>query len=216
MAWVREMTYVVLFDNLLKASVVQLNVFRQVVNIRDDVAQVFLQQQEVLICGLMSLRQLSFSRLTQSLDNLVDFLLASLYPPHYFIALQFLKGKHLVQFALEHRDKVLLVVLGPWSAFRLWVLRRGLSFERCLQRSLQVVVGNVVPVKLLDHGRPELLSEPAEMSVGLAPIRRLTGPIADVWLRVGEETTSAYLMVTDSECYPQLKQQLRESQIIKR
>lgn len=158
-------TYIVLFDDLLEAGVVQLGELRQVMNIGNDVTQDLLERQEILIGrGRRGARTNALTprlgRVLKASDDAVDFRLANLDATNDFLALDLLEVEDFVQLALKQGDEVFLVVLGPWLAVGLGIVRRGLRHVSCLQRFLEVFVGDVVPIVLLDHRRTKVFAEP--------------------------------------------------------
>lgn len=162
------------FDDLLESRVVQLGEFGQVVHVGDDIAQHLLQQQEILVgrrgvqpvlAGAATQATVGGSSSTiQARNHVVDFGLAGLDTADNLLAFDFLEVEDLVQLTLQQRHEVLLIVIGPWLAIRLGVLGRGFGDEVCLESFFQVVVGDVIPVELLDHGRLEVFAEPGTRS----------------------------------------------------
>lgn len=99
-------TYIMLLDNLLKACVIQLREFGQVVNIGYDVTQHLLKQQKILIGRRLRTRsgaRTSVPRLIlTAFDELNDMLhirLAGLNALHNLLTLDLLEVKDLVEFA---------------------------------------------------------------------------------------------------------------------
>mgnify|MGYP000901296339 CR=1 FL=1 len=165
-----EATHVVLLDDLLEAGVVEAGELGQVVHVGDDVAQVLLEQHEVLVgggrrvSGVMGAGGVA----VEAGDDLVDLALAGLDAADDLAALEALEGEDLVELALEQGDEALLVVLGPGLAVGPGAVRGGLLDVLGLEGVLEVLVGDVVPPVLLDHGRAELLAEPAGVRDGRA------------------------------------------------
>ena len=157
-----------LLDNLLKTRVVQLGKLGQVVDIGNDIAEYLLQVEEILVGrrGIAGPDALAtrLGSAVQAGDNVVHLLFAGLDATHNLLALDLLEVEDLVQLALQQRHKVLLVVLGPRLAVWLGVLGRRLRDVFGLEGLLQLIVGNVVPVELLDYGRAEVLAEPGRLA----------------------------------------------------
>jgi hypothetical protein len=154
-----------LLDDLLEASVVQLREFGQVMHVRDDIAQVCLEEQEVLIGRAASSASVlpSVSRtVLKTGDDIVDLSLTRLNTMDYLVALDLLERKDLVELALQQRDESLLILLCPGLARRFGVLRSGLGDELGLEGIFEIFVGNVMPEEVLDHRRTELLPEPRQ------------------------------------------------------
>lgn len=152
-------THIVLLDDLLKARVVQLGELGQVMHVGDDIAQVLLEQNEILVRG-RGLAMASGGLTVEAGDDLVDLALAGLDAADDLLTLDALEGEDLVELALEQGDEALLVLLGPGLALGLGAVGGGLGDVLGLESFLEVFVGDVVPPELLDHGRPELLAEP--------------------------------------------------------
>jgi hypothetical protein len=129
-----------LLDDLLEARVVQLRELGQVVHVGDDVAQVLLQQLEVVL-----------GRAVSSIfcpgDDIVDLLLRRSNAADDLVALDLSEGVDLVQLRLELLDKLLLLFFVP-----------GAVGAQCF---FETFVVDVVVHPVLDEGRLELLSESA-------------------------------------------------------
>ena len=136
--------YVVLLDDLLEARVVQLRELGQVVHVCDDVAQVLLEQVEVLLDRLAVLAQ---AILLHTPDRLGDLLLRRCYAPNDLLGLDALEGVDLVELLLELLHKVGLGLVIP-------DVRRA-------QLALEALVVDVVEDPLAVEGRLQLLAEPA-------------------------------------------------------
>jgi len=118
------MSLVVLLDNLLETSVVELDKFGQVVDIGDNVGQVFLEEIKVFFARRI-LNHLSFLGVLCCIvpgDHILDLLLAITNPADDLLALDFLKCKDLVQFLLKRLVEPGLVLIGPFPAWWIWVL----------------------------------------------------------------------------------------------
>ena len=129
-----------LLDDLLEARVVQLGELGQVVHIGDDVAQVLLQQLELVLGRAVG-------GVGCPGHDIVDLLLRGAYAADDLVALDLGEGVDLVQLRLELLDKLLLLFLVP-----------GAVGAQCF---FEAFVVDVVVHPVLDQGRPELLSESA-------------------------------------------------------
>ena len=110
----RLVTYVMLLDDLLETRVVQLSELGQVVNISNDVAQIFLQQVKVLLERILILASLLRLRVfLRASDSSVDLLLRCCYAADDFLALDAHEAVDLVEFLLELLNKALLRLLVP-------------------------------------------------------------------------------------------------------
>ena len=98
------------------------------------------------------------------LDHFLDFLFAGLDSSNYFLALEFLKGEDLVELAFELLHKVFLAVLIPRRSLGLSIGIGGTFDDGCLECSLEVIVGDVMPVVVFDERGAKLLTKPAESS----------------------------------------------------
>lgn len=173
--------FVMLLDDLLEASIVELCVLGQVMHVGNDVAQVLLQEQEVFLqLGLTSFI-LCIVQVPLLFDNLADFCLAIFDARDDLAALELLEGKNLVQLGLEQLDESLFVVFAPRAP--LWLGRvLVVAFEiGSFEGLLQLIVGDVVPVVVFDQRRAELLAEPV--------VRVSSGTVA----KGGEARTSCLL-----------------------
>ena len=146
-----------LFDDLLEASIVELGVLGQVVNICNDIAQILLEQFEVLLQIVVGLCRCIL--LVLPVQHLLNLLVASFYPAHNLLALELLESEDLVELALELLDEGGLVVVGPLTPLAILAVRVW-----CLQGVLQPIVVYVVPVIVLDQRLSKLLAKPASMS----------------------------------------------------
>lgn len=151
-----------LLDDLVEARVVELDKLGEVVDLGDDVAQVLLEQQELLLAGPF----LAQAALVEAVDDVADLALADGDAAGDLHGLDLLLGVHLVELGLELADEAALVVLGPLAARRAGrlgaVRARGGREERAaglLEVGLEAVVVDVVPLVLADDARPELLAE---------------------------------------------------------
>lgn len=148
-----------LLDNFLKPSVIQLSKFSQIMNIGYDVTQDLLQEQKILIgrrrvCNRSDTRATS-SRLVaitfEPRDDIVHVLFAGLNAPNDLLTFDPLEVEDLVKIVLEEGDKALLIILSP--CFAVWFCIFGGWFldEVGFEGFFQFVVGDVVPVVLLDN-----------------------------------------------------------------
>lgn len=87
-----------LLDNLLEASIIQLGESGKIVDVGNDIAQVFLQQHEILFKGDIGLtaKRLVGSLLICLSNDIVYFLFARPYPLHNLLALDLLESEDLV------------------------------------------------------------------------------------------------------------------------
>ena len=152
-----------LLDDLLETSVVELCEASEVMNIGDDVAQIFLQQHEVLFQGHIVLstarrvwRLLVLVRLS---NDIVDLSFTGLYSLDNFLALDLLKGEHLVQFSLQLLHEALLIFLSPCLSLWLRVVFGGLRDMVGLEGVLQAIIVDIMVVPVLDQRSFELVTE---------------------------------------------------------
>lgn len=157
-------THVVLLDDLVEARVVELHKLGEVVDIGDDVAQVLLQQHELLFAGAV----LAQAALVEPVDDIADLALADGDAARDLHGLDLLLGVHLVELGLEQVDEAALVVLGPLAARRLagppgGAVAGGRGRDGAagplLEVGLEPFIVDVVPLVLADQARPELLAE---------------------------------------------------------
>jgi predicted DNA repair protein MutK len=133
---------VVLFDNFLETRVVELRELGQVVYVRDDVREVFLQQQVFVLGRRIFSRALVAVGSLCPCNCLAYFFLASRDPANNLLALHLLERKYLVQLLLQLVDEALLIFLVPFLL--------GLS-TALLKALLELVVGDVVVVPVFDE-----------------------------------------------------------------
>lgn len=152
-----------LLDNLLEASIVQLGETCKIMDVGDDIAQVFLQQHEILFQGYIGLAAM---RLVGGLliclsNDLVDLLFTGAYSLHDLLALDLLESKDLVQFGLQLLDEALLVLVVPWPSLGLRIVSSRIRLVFGVQSILQTIVIDVVVIPILDEGSFELVTESA-------------------------------------------------------
>ena len=177
-----------LLDDLLEARVVELGELGQVVDIGDDVAQIFLEQVEVLVKGVVALRRVVLQLALGASDSLVDLLVRGGDATDDLIALDADKGVDLVELLLELLDKVLLRLFVPGVVDA--------------EGRLKALVVDVVEEPFLVERLLELLAEPgAWVSLGAGggwggPGRRRTSwwAASDEQLR-GEEAKKMAALV---------------------
>lgn len=159
-----------LLDNLLEPSIVQLGEFSQIMNISNDITQDLLEEQKILI-GRRRTRNGPDTRAAgsrripitfQPRDDIVHVLFAGLDAPNNLLTLDPLEVKNLVEVVLQQGDETLLVIFGPGFAVWFWAFGGWFLDEVGLEGFFQFVVGDVVPVVLLNHRRAEMFSEPKE------------------------------------------------------
>lgn len=150
-------------DNLLEARVVQLGESCKIVDIGNYVAQVLLQQHEILFQGYIGLAavRLIGSLLICLRNDIVYFLLARANSFHNLLALDLLESEDLVQFSFQLLDKLLLVLFVPWPSFGLRVISCRFRLVLGVQSVLQAIVVDIVVVPVLDEGSFELVTESA-------------------------------------------------------
>lgn len=157
-----------LLDDLLKSRVVQLREFCQVMNIGDDITQNLLQHQEVLVrrgrsrcrTGARSSTSLRLVlTVAQPVDHTSHLLLTSLNPTDNLIALYPLEIENLIQLALQEGDEMPFVLFRPSLTVRFGVLLCWLCDIFRLEGLLQLVVGDIIPIVVADHRRPQMLPE---------------------------------------------------------
>jgi hypothetical protein len=145
---------VVLLDDLLEASVVQLRELGQIVYVRNDVREIFFQQEVFVFSRGIRPHALVTVGCLCPRNSLTDFLLAGCNPTHDLLALHFLESKDLVQLLLQLVDEALLIFLVPFLL--------GLS-AALLQTLFELVVGDVVIIPIFDQRAAKLLAEPARV-----------------------------------------------------
>lgn len=137
-------THVVLLDNLLKSSVIQLRKLCQVVYIRNNVAQVLFQQHEIFFGGRFEMSSLrAGTLLAGSVDDILHLLPRRGYPPPDLITLDMLECKDLVKLLFKLPDETLLIIFIPCSSLWVWILCSWLDFERCFKTGFELVVSNI-------------------------------------------------------------------------
>lgn len=94
-------------------------------------------------------------------NHILDLLLAIADPADDLLALDFLKGKDLVQFLLKGLVEPAFILLGPFPARRARVLCSWGSDVVGLELLLELIVVDVVVVPILNERRLELSTEPA-------------------------------------------------------
>lgn len=109
----RMQTYVMLLNDLLETRVVQLSELGEVVYVGDDVAQVFLQQVEILLERVLILASLLRLVFLRASDCGIDFFVRSRYTSDDLFALDAYEAVDLVEFLLELLDEALLRLLVP-------------------------------------------------------------------------------------------------------
>lgn len=135
-------------------------------NISNNVTEDLLKQQEIRIGGRgprsSNTLATGFGRAVQTGDDVVHFELAFLDAGDNLLALALLEKEHLLQLTFEQGDEMRLIVLGPFLAGGFGVIGGWLVDEICLEGFLEIVVGNVVRIIFLDHGRTEIFTEPVK------------------------------------------------------
>ena len=134
-----------LLDDLLEARVVELGELGQVVHVGDDVAQVLLEQLEVLLGRRLLARAQGV--VVDLADDVVDFLLGSSNAADDLLGLDLLEGVDLVQLRLQLLYEALLRLVVPGA--------------RGPQRRLEVLIVDVVEGPVAVQRLLELLAESA-------------------------------------------------------
>lgn len=75
-----------------------------------------------------------------------------------------LKGENLIKLLFKLANESLLVVLCPCSPRWVGVILRWLSLEGCFQAVLEIVVGDIGVVVVLDKGGTKLVTEPKRLN----------------------------------------------------
>lgn len=116
-----------LLDNFLEARVVKARKLGKIVNVGDNVGELFLEVLKLLLVG----RGVE----VQLLDDGIDLALSVLDSARNLAILDLLEGVDLVELGLKEADEALLVLLGPL-----------VLLESLLEVRLEVIVGDVVVV----------------------------------------------------------------------
>lgn len=155
-------TYVVLLNNLLEPSVVQLGEFGEIVDVGNDIAENLFELQEILVVGRGHTNAIPAiaSGALEARHDITDFELTSLDALDNLLTLPLLESKDLLQLALEQSDEILLVILGPFATRGFGVFGGRRSHVIGLETFLQLVVGDIEGVVVPDHGRAEVFTEP--------------------------------------------------------
>ena len=138
-------------NDLLKSCVIELCKLCKIVNIGDDVAQVFFQQHEVILCRHIILSQSCASilrrlgaSLIQTRNHVVDLFLARFDPSYDLPRFDSLECEDLIKLALQLGNERLLVIFVPLSPLWLGLLLGRFAVERKLESALQIVIGYVI------------------------------------------------------------------------
>src|SRR5688572_3801525 len=101
-----------LLDDLVKASVVELNKFGKVMDVGDDIAKVFLEQHELLLtrAGIAKIP------LIEAVDDFMDLSFTNCDASRDLHGLYLLLGVDLLKLLLELGDKARLILLSPLIA----------------------------------------------------------------------------------------------------
>jgi hypothetical protein len=202
-----------LLDNLLEASIIELHKLREVVDICNDITEVLLEHHEILLGRDVGIRGVAIlgprTTLVESLDDLTNLLVAAGNSTANLDGLDLLLGVNLIELLVERLDELLLVLRRPLATFRPWVLPRGRRDEFPLELVLQVIVGDVIPLVLLDHAGPQLLAEFHDDKTGPEIVAAATGIGLPVDFLAGEilnyqhediQTTAVYLEMPGKLC----------------
>ena len=138
-------------DDLLKSCIIELSKFSKIMHVGDDVAQIFLQQHEVILGRHIVLHQRRSSilrrlraSLIQSRDHIIDFFLASFYPSYDLSRFDSLECEDLIKLSLKLGNERFLVIFGPLSPLRLGILFGRFALIGKLESALQIIVGNII------------------------------------------------------------------------
>ena len=131
---------VVFLDDLLEARVVQLGELGQVMNVGDDIREVFFQEFILHFGWSLSFGSVIVTGGFGSSNDLVDVFLTGLDAANDFLTLDFLESKDLVEFLLKEVDEMLLVFFGPGFSFRMSFLNLRRVLEIGPQTLLELVV----------------------------------------------------------------------------
>jgi len=158
--------HIVLLDNFLEASVVELDELGQIMHVGDDVAQILLEQHELFFgrsigAAIGGRRPL----IVEPRDDLGDLPLARGDASADLARLDLLLRVHLLELEGEGVDEELLVLGGPLPTSRPRAIG-GHDVGRP-QLALEAVVVDVVPLVFLDDARAELLAELHDDLTGL-------------------------------------------------
>ena len=156
-------------DNLLEAGIVELCKFGQVVHIGNDIAQIFLEQHEVIFgrnivffingsTGSLT-GPSSWASSLQPSNDFIDLLFAGLDPSHDFPRLHPLEGPNLIKLSLQLGNKSLLVIFVPRASGRMGYLWGWSTFVRGLECVLEVLIRDVVIEIIFQEGSPQLLAK---------------------------------------------------------
>lgn len=159
--------YIMFLDDLLEAGIIELCELGYIMHVRNDVAQIFLEQHEILFSRTIpscfpsnsTRRRLFWFVVVQARQHITDFLFASLDPAYNLPRFDALKGENLVELSLEHGDEGFLVFLGPWSSAGNGLVRTGLLLVGSFESILQIVVGDIVIVIIFQERCFQLLAE---------------------------------------------------------
>lgn len=172
--------YIVLLDDLVEASVVELNELGKIMDIGNNVAEVLFQEQKLLLAGPV----LAKATLVETVHDFLDFPLADSNSSRDLHGLDLLLRMDLFEFDLELPHESGLVLLGPFLAI-------GLD-RPCgiLQIAFQSIIVDVVPLVLMDHRGSQLFAEFHHDDTGLKLER--------AWMRSGPSSITI-LQVLDNQ-----------------
>lgn len=136
-----------LLDDLVKASVVQLDELGEIVDIGNDITQVLLEQHKLFLARSLLVK----ATLIQAVDNVSNLVLADGYASGDLHGFDLLFGMNLFELALELADEASLVVLGPLSNAIAPGSRRSRS---TLKLALEAIVIDIVPLVFANDARP--------------------------------------------------------------
>ena len=141
-----------LFDDLLKPSIIQLRELGQIMHIGNDVTQILFQQHEVvfrryvLLFHRSNISTLCRLRppLVQARNHIIDFFLAGFDSSYYLSRLDSLEGEDFLELPFQYCNEGFLVIFCPASPLWVGVLRSRVVLVRGLEGVFEVVIGYVV------------------------------------------------------------------------
>jgi hypothetical protein len=98
----------VLLEEFVESSIIELRELGQVVDICNNVAEIFFEEKVILLSWCIR------SLVVSLRDSLVDFRVCNLDTLDDFLTLDLLKGKDFIKFALKLLYELLLVVIRPF------------------------------------------------------------------------------------------------------
>ena len=159
-------TYVMFLNDFLKASVIELSEFGQIVHISNDIAQYLFQLKEIIVCRRWSGRAKAWPATDRGViktrDNIIDLHFTGFDALDDLLAFLLLEKKDLLELGLEQGDEGLLIIFGPFSTSRFGIIGSRLCDKIRLECLLEFVVRDVIRMVLPDHGRSKVFAEPRQ------------------------------------------------------